>query len=283
VLNLSFVHDHIDDWSKMSFSKNLYGPKLPEWVLKSNFLMPEEKRNPKSKKKLLEDYYQDGNVTTKVVNDPDKKADWEVEETISYSKVFRELLDAKTLCPSNFALNVILELRKWDLEHNKRHNEEFYLGTVARGCRSFASLMREQHLTEIIDEVMKTEAKKKGKKYSLYKTTVRADMKQKTDIMFKYDGDVYRVWSYQTSKSGIECTSRRVAKACGKGYNIMIPFNDGEKVREKGWWLYDREVVHNILKRFVFERDFEPISVEEYQKIVKLCPEFIKFPAIFKV
>lgn len=281
---MSYVHDHISTWSKMSFSDNPYNRQLPDWIIKDERIIAANKYiKTKSNKKFMGDFKQDGNVTMKVINDPTKQVAWEKEETISYSKIFRNLLDAKKLCPSNFALHVIKELYDWDKNHKVSHDQDFYIGTVARGCRSFASLMREQHLTEIVDEIMRAEAKKRGKKYFMRKTTVREDMKMKTDIIFFYDGNWYRIWSYQTSKPGIECTSARVAKARGKGFNIMIPFNDGEKVPEFGWWLYDRERVKKILERFVLNRDFEPISVKEYQKLVEIDPEVIKLPAIFKV
>ena len=130
---------------------------------------------------------------------------------------------------------------------------------------------------------MVVEAEKRDKSYSLRETTVTEDMKNKTDIIFEYNGDVYRIWSYQTTEAGIEHTSERVLKACGKGYNILMPFNDNEKEVELGWWLYDKDRTHNILKRFVLDRDFEPISVKEYQKLVKIDPDIIRMPAIFKI
>ena len=280
---MSYVHDHISTWSKMSFAENPYDRALPDWILRDNRIMAVNKYTKSKPKKQLCDFNQNGNVTLVVINDSTKTIDWETEETISYSKIFRDLLDRKKLCPSNFAANVIDSLYKWDQNHNMMHSQDFYIGTVARGCRAFASLMREQHLTEIVDSFMRVEAKKRGKKYRLWKTTVREDMKMKTDIIFKYDGEFYRLWSYQTTESGIDRTSKRVMKACGKGYNILVPFNDDEKVPEEGWWLYNKDVVQKILTKFVLDRDFEVMSHEEYKKLVEADKNIIMKPAIFKI
>lgn len=282
---MSYVHDHIREWSNMSFAKNPYDDrKLPQCILTDERIIKvNEHIKDKSRKKFLCYYKQDGNITTKIINNRDKTKDYEKDNLISFSKIFHDLLEQNKLCPSNYLLRVVIDLYKWEKEHGIFHDQDYYIGMVARSCRTFASFIREQYLVETIDEIMSVEAKNRGKKYKMYKTTAQEDLKNKTDIKFVYDGKVYRVWSYQTSKSGVKCTSARVAKACGEGYNIMVPFNKGEEVPEFGWWLYDRERVYNILKRFVFDRDFKPISVNEYQKIVQICPEVIKLPAIFKV
>jgi hypothetical protein len=269
----------------MKFSENPYYKKhVPDWILRNEKLM-KSNTNPKYKhvSRFLADHKQDGWITCKVFNDYDKTAPWETMETISFSEIYRELADSKTLCPSNFVVQVVKKLKKYAEEHSLDLDQMFYIGTISRSLRTFASMLREEFLAEIIDEIMSEIVKGTGKTYKVYQSSAKDDMTTKTDVMLVYDGVEYRIWSYQTTESGIEKTSNRVLNANGKGYNILMPFNTNEKETKLGWWMYDRALVKKIIEEFVVHRDFEPMSHEEYKVLVKADPNVIKKPAIFKV
>ena len=279
------VYDQMAKWSKMKFSENPYYKKhVPDWILKNEQLM-KPNTHPKYAhvSRFIADHKQDGYITIKVVNFRGKDVPWEKRETIIFSEIYRRLKEEGTLCPSNFIKQVILDLYAYAREHNEDFDQMFYIGTVARAVRTFASMLREEYLTEIIGELMDEFCKDNGKSYEIRQTTAKEDTSEKTDVCLIYDGEVYRIWSYQTTDDGIDKTSNRVKNACGAGYNILMPFNTEEKEVHLGWWMYNKELVKHILDEFVVNRTFEPMSHAKYKKLVEADKKIITKPAIFKV
>lgn len=279
------VYDQMEKWSKMKFSENPYYKKhVPDWILKNEQLI-KPNTNPKYKhrSRFLADQKQDGNITCKIFNNRDKTAPWEVMETISFSNVYRRLADNDELCPSNYVTQVVIELYSYAKARNISFDQLFYIGTISRSLRTFASMLREEFLAEITDGIMSEIVKVTGKTYSVHQSSAEEDMTTKTDVVLTYDGVEYRIWSYQTTESGIDKTSNRVKNANGSGYNILIPFNTDEKETKFGWWMYDRELIKKIIDEFVVNRDFEPMSHAEYKALVEADANVIAKPAIFKV
>ena len=150
---MSNLHERIESWAKMSFKENPYGDPIPDKYLYDTRIM--------RGKKTLADCVQDGNVLDMVYNDSSKTSAAEAEETVQLSEVFHRLEDSNTLCPSNFVVEVIRGLEKWDYENNTKHDDDFFCKTIARGMRTFASILREENLREIVDKYMKSEAAKR--------------------------------------------------------------------------------------------------------------------------
>jgi hypothetical protein len=224
---------------------------------------------------------QDGKILNVIFNDKEKDSAAEDEETVSFSEVFHRLDRAGTLCPSNYIVEVIKGLEKYDADHNTRHSEQFYCETVARSMRSFASFIREENLREIIDHVLKIEAIRRRKGYKMFEGNVQEDMKKKTDIMFKYGGAFYRIWSYQTTDSGVKKTSKRILKGCGRGLNVLMPFDITCADETFGWALYDYDETKQLMLDMIVNRRFVVQTYVKYKKLVEVDKNIIKTPTIF--
>lgn len=265
----------IEMWAPMSFKENPYGDPIPNKYLYDLRVM--------RGKKTLAECKQNGFVLNAIFNDPKKLHPAEVEETVKFSEVFHRLEESNTLCPSNFIVEVIKDLEQWDAENNTRHDDDFYCKTIARGIRTFASMLRENNLREIVDAYLKVEAIRRSRGYKMMPPSVKEDMQSKTDIMVKYAGAFYRLWSYQTTEPGIEKTSKRVLKGGGRGNNILVPFDISSSPKVHGWALYDPEFVKSNLREMIVVRKAPVQSYAAYRKKVFADKNVIKAPAIFDV
>jgi hypothetical protein len=265
-------------WATMSFKENPYGEPIPRKYLYDFRVM-----DPKSKKRTLSECMQDGNVMDYIFNDKSKMSAAEKEETVQFSDVFHRLEIKGTLCPSNYIVEVIHDLEKWDKENNTRHNDDFYCKTIARSLRTFASMLRENNLREIIDAYMRTEAIRRGRVYKMFDANVQEDVNHKTDIAIKFAGTLYRIWSYQVTESGVKKTSKRIEKGAGYGYNVLLPFDLEDAEYVHGWAFYPVEYVENAMSEFVIARKFWVQTHADYKKQVKANREIIKVPAIFSM
>ena len=280
---MPYIKDEIQAWSKMKFSENPFGKQIPSKYLHDERLMRRYDWTGKPlPRRTLADLSQDGYAVSNVCN-TDKDAPWEKEETISFSKVFHELVESGQMCPSNYVVAVIDALQQYDVENQAYHNSEFYRGTITRALRCLASYIREQCLQEILDETMKSITQDKRGGYRLYGATVEDDMRKKTDIILFYNGATYRIWSYQTTRNGVEKTSSRVLRANGRGYNVLVPFNIDERVNLCGWYLYDANIVSEAFTKIISMRDIEIQSHAEFSKVVRDNPNIISIPTIFSV
>ena len=269
----------IEKWAEMTFDENPYGDPIPEKYLHDQRVMRE--RHNKTLHNPLSGRKQDGNILNYLFNDPTKQTPAEKEETVSFSKIFHRLEETETLCPSNFIVEVINGLQEWDAEHNTRHDDDFFCKTIARGLRTFASMLREQNLREIVDQVLKIEAIRRRNGYKMFAPSVEEDVKQKTDIMIKYAGAFYRIWSYQSTESGIDRTSKRILKGAGRGLNLLIPFDISAVGKTYGWALYDSQNVKEILMKHVVTRRGPVQTYFAYKKLVAADNNIIAEPALF--
>lgn len=277
------IKDYIVEWGSLFYSKNPYGKQIPDKYLFSETLLRKyDREGNKVQYKNLSEMRQDGWCISNV-KQGSMEDEWEKEEVISFSPIFHRLVESNSLCPANYVVHIVEDLQKFDLEHGVPHNEEFYIGTIARGLRAFASYVREQNLTETIDEILSKSANIKNVQYRMFQSSVNQDMKFKTDIMFSYNNEIYRAWSYQTTARGIERTSGRVLRANGRGYNVLFPFNIRERKEVSGWFLYDENIVrHTLIDLIVANK--KPILIHsEYCDLVNENPYIIKKPSIFYV
>lgn len=273
------LRESVVQWAEMTFAENPYGDPIPEKYLNDQRVMRERSDNVPRKPLGLRK--QDGNVLNSLFNDPTKESDAEKEETVSFSAVFHRLERANTLCPSNFVAEVIKDLQKWDAENNTRHDDDFYCKTIARSLRTFASMLREQNLREIVNQILKIEAIRRRCGYKMFEPSVEEDMKQKTDIALKYAGAFYRIWSYQSTESGIDRTSKRILKGAGRGRNLLIPFDISKVGKFNGWALYDDADVKEVLMKFVVTNKSPIQTYATYKKLVAADANVIAEPAIF--
>jgi hypothetical protein len=265
----------IEQWATMSFKENPYGDPIPDKYLYDLRVM--------RGRKPLGEYMQNGHVLDAIFNDKSKTSDAEREETFQFSDVFHRLETAGTLCPSNFIVEVIRALEAWDAENNTRHDDDFFCKTIARGLRTFASMVREQNLREIINEYLKVEAIRRSRGYKMLPPSVKEDVRGKTDISIKYGGAFYRIWSYQSTEAGIEKTSKRILKGGGRGLNLTIPFDIDAAQMVHGWALYDPDFVRDVLRNMIVVRKAPAQSYMVYRNKVKADKNIIAIPALFDV
>ena len=264
----------IELWSQMTYDENPYGDPIPAKYLNSPLIM-RDGCQPLSGRK------QDGCVLDYIFNDMSKESAAEKEETVPFSAVFHRLEQAGTLCPSNYVAEVIKALEQWDAANNTRHDDDFYCKTIARALRTFASFLREEDLREIITQYLKIEAIRRRQGFKMFEPSVEEDMQQKTDIMLKYAGAFYRVWSYQSTKSGINKTSARIKRGAGRGRNLLIPFDIGSVEKTYGWALYDKQSVQDTLRELVVTHRGPIQSYYKYKAMVEEDPSIIATPALF--
>lgn len=273
------LKESVEKWAELTFDENPYGEPIPDKYLHDVRVMRE--RSDKVPRKPLSGRKQDGNVLNSIFNDQSKESAAEKEETISFSAVFHRLEKSETLCPSNFIVEVINDLQQWDAEHNTRHDDDFYCKTIARALRTFASMLREQNLREIVNQVLKIEAIRRRNGYKMFEPSVEEDMRQKTDIMVKYAGAFYRIWSYQSTEAGIDRTSKRILKGAGRGRNLLIPFDISTVDKFYGWALYDDLNVKGVLLKFVVNNRGPIQTYATYRKLVSADANIIAEPDIF--
>ena len=270
------VNAKIAEWSKMGFTQNPYGPSIPAVYLYNSAVMNDSEKNMNLAKCM-----QNGNVMDVIFNDTSKTSPAEKEETISFSAIYHRLDEAGTLCPSNYILNVITDLQKYDEEHEVVHDRDFYCKTIARSLRSFASYLREDNLREIVDRYMKTEAIRRGQNYIMFEASVEEDLHAKTDIKIQYGKKIYRIWSYQSTKTGIRKTSRRILRGAGSGLNLLMPIDIAKSNKNRGWALYNESEVHDILKDLVINRKGFAEHYNAYKAKVEEDKRIVAKPCVF--
>lgn len=274
------IYKNIQQWDDMTFEENPYGKAIPDIFLDNISLMREiDYKGNRIKIKSLREIKQDGFAINKIKNDKDKLSDAERNDYVMLSKIFHELYSENKLCPSNYVSKVLYALRDVDKINHLHLPIEVYNGYLTRSLRAYASFIRELVLEEEIKQFLEFYAKEHNTTYSMLQTTWENDVHDKTDIMFQYDGKIYRVWSYQTTNIGQYKTGNRILKKCGKGYNLLLPSNFKEMDKYSGWLLYNKHIVNQQLEHLL---NTNPISYEEMKsKIIKTDFKAVSEPQIF--
>lgn len=236
-------------WSAMSFRENPFGSAIPGVFLYSPALVrtPVHSTSPR----CLADIMQDGFAVAHVINDKSKTTFAEISNPILYSAIFHDLLDTNTLCPSNYVKTIIDKLDEQNAIAQVKLDFDDYVGYIARGLRAFASYIRELHLAIVIKQYLYNYSYQ----YEICNVSAQEDIEQHTDVKFRIGNRYYRVWSYQSTDKGLAKTRRRILNGCGKGYNILMPFDMTKTIFEmNGWYLYNRGIVFLTLKNLLTRR-----------------------------
>ncbi len=277
--------EHIVQWAEMTYAENPYGISIPEkYLYDARLIRSRDKNGCSISVANLAEIKQNGN-SLELVARAIADAPWEKMETISFSPIFHRLVASEKMCPSNYVVEVINELDSYNAIRGVRgitDTDEFYIGTIARSLRALASYIREYSLADIIEYTLSKKNDGKGI-FKMYSASVEQDMRYKTDIMFEYDGRLYRAWSYQTTRIGIERTANRIQRANGSGYNILFPFNFEEKEELCGWYLYDFLITSNVVKDLIVHKRSEIEPHWKYAERVRKNNYVIKYPAVFEV
>ena len=236
------IKDKMVEWSVMTFEKNPYGDNIPDVFLDEPGILKNGETLRKQK--------QNGYIISEVINDRTKESFAERTNFVLFSPIFNRLLYENKLCPSNYISEVIKSLTEYEFRHNECFDKSVYFGYISRALRSFASYIREINLKDFIVDYHKKTYTELGfsfhKEKDTYENKIKEDLYNKTDIYFEIENTPYRIWSYQSTESGIKCTLKRILKS-KDGINLYIPFNIDTKKEFLGWYLYDEEkVLRNV-------------------------------------
>lgn len=279
----------VEEWAKYDFTYNAYGPQIPDKILYNPDMIREDNKYG-LKGKTLAEYKQNGFITECIYNDVTKKTSAEKDSNpVIFTKIFRDLRDKNELMPSNFVYHVVRTLDAYNKDG--KYDMDYYAKTVCRGLRSFASFIREIDLQEVLHEFLTTISRVRKVQYCLLDSTANDDVEGKADVLFRFDNQTVRVWSYQVTKPGIERTSNRIVDFDGNprlspeknnGFNILMPFDYYKKKDDCfGWFLYDKnEVRHNLISLLI---NPQPVPYDSFYKEVAKDRNKVKTPAIFQV
>lgn len=159
---------------------------------------------------------------------------------ISYSRAFNEASMSPEKLPCLFLQTLALN---FDF---RRASKEHFEGVVARGLRTFPSLLRERDFGENLERFIKaSDLPRKD-----FNITVKPeeDISRHTDVLLRLSGCDYRIWLYQFTKAGLPHDMERVLGRRGElpeGLHVLCPLKtvialEKEKLEGRLAWLADR-------------------------------------------
>jgi len=140
---------------------------------------------------------------------------------ISYTKAFDS---AYSKNPKRLPIVYLLNLvESFDF---KNYSEEQFRGLLARGLRTFPSLLRDRDFAENLNLLL--QANGSAKKGWTAGVAPDEDVAQHTDVLLKYNGAVFRIWLYQFSFVGLPHDIERILGRRGElppGNHILCPLD----------------------------------------------------------
>ncbi|MGD0495565.1 MAG: hypothetical protein ABSB28_05940 [Candidatus Bathyarchaeia archaeon] len=159
---------------------------------------------------------------------------------ISYSRAFNEASRSPEKLPCLFLQKLALN---FDF---KTASTEHFEGVMARGLRTFPSLLRERDFGENLERFIRAS----GLSRKDFSITVKPeeDIPQHTDVLLRFGGRDYRIWLYQFTTAGLPHDIERVLGRRGElpeGLHVLCPLKtvialEKEKLERRLLWLTDR-------------------------------------------
>ena len=160
--------------------------------------------------------------------------------SISFSRAFNEASKSPEKLPCLFLQKLALN---FDF---KTASKEHFEGVVARGLRTFPSLLRERDFGENLERFLRAS----GLSRKDFNVTIKPeeDISQHTDVLLRLRGCDYRIWLYQFTKAGLPHDMERVLGRRGElpeGLHVLCPLKtvialEKEKLERRLAWLADR-------------------------------------------
>ena len=147
---------------------------------------------------------------------------------LNYSEIFHRLIKQNKISPGLFLATYASDY----IDSNKDYNK--LAGFLARGLRTFASMIREQDFANIIQRNLIRDDKQLS-----INMNPEQDTKTHVDIKIKFKNKEINIWTYQASKNAIyPHTIERVTGQRGEledGYHLLCPINteEGKKLLQK--------------------------------------------------
>ncbi len=163
---------------------------------------------------------------------------------INYSELFHNMTENNSFfSPAYFAYRIVEKY----CNSTEEYNSHIAKGYICRGFRTLASMFREMCLEYKI-------------KTRLPEATISVgaeqDINEHTDLMIRYNGNVFRIWSYQSNN--LSNTIRKINGERGElpsGLYILCPLN-----------IYERESIENINSWYMYSDGYVDGVVELMQQ-----------------
>ena len=205
----------INTWSKLKYSQISFNDKN---INQNNIKQIKDCFNSLK----LNDLLMDGLSTEKLEKTSESSGG------LNYSEIFHRLIKQNKISPGLFLAAYASDY----IDSNKDYNK--LAGFLARGLRTFASLIREQDFANIIQRNLIRDDKQLS-----INMNPEQDTKTHVDIKIKFKNKEINIWTYQASKNAIyPHTIERVTGQRGEledGYHLLCPINteEGKKLLQK--------------------------------------------------
>lgn len=136
---------------------------------------------------------------------------------VTYSEIFHNCIAEENFSPVTYILKIVQEFLKPNINKDKLN------GAVARGLRTFTSLLREPDFAYNIEQYLRP-----------LDSTITMELNPKqdggdhTDILLRFMKNQYRLWLYQFSSRGLPHDIERVSGKRGElpsGTHILCPLH----------------------------------------------------------
>lgn len=192
---------------------------------------------------------------------------------ISYSQVFYDALNEGYLTPVSYMMRLIHECNQ------HFDNDGLITGIVGRGLRSLPAFLREMDLPGKLADQLEDA--------TCYRSSPEDDIADHTDMYLEYQGERYRIWSYQnTSDRALVNTVSKIRGDRGElsdGIYVLCPFNykDASQYEDiYGWRLYRSDYAE------IVERLINDDKVDDYDEMVSqgeaFMKQYVKTPHVFR-
>lgn len=174
---------------------------------------------------------------------------------VMFSTVFREASIKKEFSPAYYAYKIVEGCRETDTTFHSLTE-----GIVCRGLRIFPSFLREPCLEYKIQEIVPEARIASG---------VELDVNEHTDLLVRINGNIFRIWSYQSERLG-----NTIEKIKGKrgelpdGIFILCPFDRADNscyTSISGWYMHSDEYVEKV-KKFLYKDTFA--GIDRYENVI---------------
>jgi len=133
----------------------------------------------------------------------------------TYSDIFHSESEKTNFSPASYLIEIAKECRLSNI------SEPRTIGALARGLRTFTSLLREPDFAEQITEVLTPQDSKVNASLN-----AKQDSSDHTDVLLTFNGTQFRIWLYQFSSRGLPHDIERLSGKRGKlpnGIHVICP------------------------------------------------------------
>lgn len=135
----------------------------------------------------------------------------------TYSEIFHAEVAKEYFSPASYLVQIILEGNRCNSDDSK------LIGAMARGLRTFTSLLREPDFATSIMQALSEHDPKVSTNLNS-----KQDSTDHTDVLLNYKGAEYRIWLYQFSPRGLPHDVERLTGKRGElpnGIHLLCPLH----------------------------------------------------------